>query len=67
MYLSDVYLTKQTWQSFFRAREARKSHQRRKRKGENEKARRKKGGEEKKAMVALLLFIMATLEIVFDR
>ena len=27
---------------------------------------RKKGGEEKKAMVALLLFIMATLEIVFD-
>ena len=35
-------------------------------KGEKERARRKKGGEEKKAMVALLLFIMATLEIVFD-
>ena len=53
-------------QSFLRAREARKSHQRRKRIGENEKSRRKKGGEAKKAMVALLLFTMATLEI-FDR
>ena len=30
-----------------------------------EKARRKKRGEEKKAMVALLVFIMATLEIMF--
>ena len=29
--------------------------------------RRKKGEEEKKAMVALLVFIMATLEIVFGR
>ena len=28
---------------------------------------RKKGGEEKKAMVALLNFLMATLEIVFGR
>ena len=27
-----------------------------------ERARRKKGGEEKKAMVAILVFIMATLE-----
>ena len=32
-----------------------------------ERARRKKGGKEKKAMVALLVFIMATLEIVFGR
>ena len=30
-------------------------------KGEKEKARKKKGGEEKKGMVALLVFIMATL------
>ena len=30
-------------------------------KGGKEKARKKKGGEEKKAMVALLVFIMATL------
>ena len=29
--------------------------------------RRRKGGEEKKAMVALLVLIMATLEIVFGR
>ena len=36
-------------------------------KGEKERARRKKGGEQKKAMVALLVFIMATLEIVFSR
>ena len=35
-----------------------KEKERRKRK----RARRKKGGEEKKAMVALLVFIMATLE-----
>ena len=34
---------------------------------EKKKAGRKKGGEEKKAMVALLVFIMATLEIVFVR
>ena len=33
-------------------------------KEKKERARRKKGGEEKKAMVALLVFIMATLEIV---
>ena len=32
-----------------------------KKKGEKERARRKKGGEEKKVMVALLVFIMATL------
>ena len=32
---------------------------------EKERARRKKVGEEKKAMVALLVFIMATLEIMF--
>ena len=30
-------------------------------------ARRSKGGEEKKVMVALLVFIIATLEIVFGR
>ena len=35
--------------------------------GEKERARRKKRGEEKKAMVALLVFIMATLEIGFGR
>ena len=35
-----------------------KEKERRKRK----RVRRKKGGEEKKAMVALLVFIMATLE-----
>ena len=35
-----------------------KEKERKKRK----RARRKKGGEEKKAMVALLVFIMATLE-----
>ena len=40
---------------------------RRKRKGKRERARRRKGGEEKKAMAALLVFIMATLEIVFGR
>ena len=33
-------------------------------KGEKERAKRRKG-EEKKAMVALLVFIIATLEIVF--
>ena len=38
-----------------------------KRKGEKERARRKKGGEEKKARAALLVFIMATLEVVFGR
>ena len=38
-----------------------KEKERRKRKSE------RKGGEEKKAMVALLVFIMATLEIVFGR
>ena len=38
-----------------------------KRKGGKERVRRKKGGEEKKAMAALLVFIMATLEIVFGR
>ena len=27
----------------------------------------KKGGEEKKAMVALLIFVMATLEVIFGR
>ena len=34
-------------------------------KGEKERARRKTGGEEKKAVVALLVFIMATLELLF--
>ena len=34
-------------------------------KGEKERARRKRGGEEKKAVVALLVFIMATLELLF--
>ena len=34
---------------------------------EKERAKRKKGGEEKRAMVALLVFIMATLELVFGR
>ena len=34
-------------------------------KGEKERAKRRKGGEEKKAIVALLVFIIATLEIVF--
>ena len=34
---------------------------------EKKKAGRRKGGEEKKAMVALLVFKIATLEIVFDR
>ena len=43
------------------------NHQRRQRKGKKERARRKKGGKEKKTMVALLVFIMATLEIVFGR
>ena len=51
----------------FCAREAPKSHRRRKRKGEKERAKRGKVGDEKKAMVALLVFIMATLEIVFSR
>ena len=32
---------------------------------EKETARRRKGGEEKKAMVALVVFIIVTLEIVF--
>ena len=32
-----------------------------KRKGEKERSRRRKGGEEKKGMVALLVFIIATL------
>ena len=31
------------------------------------KARRRKGGEEKKAMLTFLVFIIATLEIVFGR
>ena len=39
-----------------------KAKERRKR-----RARRRKGGKEKKAMVAHLGFIMATLEIAFDR
>ena len=43
------------------------NHRKRKRKGENERARRRKRGEEKKSMAALLVFIMATLEIVFGR
>ena len=39
-----------------------------KRKGERKRAERKKGGEEtKKAMVALSVFLMATLKIVFGR
>ena len=33
----------------------------------NKRARRRKGGKEKKAMVVHLGFIMATLEIAFDR
>ena len=36
-------------------------------KGEKERTRRRKGAEEKKAMVALLVFIIATLERVFGR
>ena len=40
-----------------------KEKERRKRKSEEIR----KGGEEKKAMVALLVFIIATLEIVFGR
>ena len=47
----------------FCAREAPKSRRRRKRKGEKERAKRWKVGDGKK-MVALLVFIMATLEIV---
>ena len=43
------------------------SNELRKRKGEKERARRRKGGEEKQAMVALLVFIIPTLEIVFGR
>ena len=39
----------------------------RKRKKEKETERRKKGGVEKKAMVALLVFMMASLEITFGR
>ena len=38
-----------------------------KERGGKERTRRKKGGGEKKAMVALLVFIMATLDIVFGR
>ena len=34
---------------------------------EKKKARRRKGGEEKKAMLTFLVFIIATLEIVFGR
>ena len=45
----------------FCAREAPKSHRRRKRKGEKERAKRRKVGDEKKAVVARLVFIMATL------
>ena len=37
-----------------------------KEKGKKERARRRKGGEEKKALVALSVFIIATLKIVFD-
>ena len=38
------------------------------RKGKIERGRRKKGGEgEKKAMVALLVFMLTSLEIVFER
>ena len=51
----------------FCAREAPKSRRRRKRKGEKERAKRSKVGDEKKAMVALLVFIVATLAIVFSR
>ena len=36
-------------------------------KGKKERARRRKGGEEKKALVALSVFIIATLKIVFGR
>ena len=39
----------------------------RKRKKEKVRARREKGGEAKKTMDVLLVFIMAALEIVFDR
>ena len=43
-----------------------KSHQGRKSKGENDRARRKKGGGEKqKTVVALLVFIMATMMAYF--
>ena len=36
-----------------------------KEKGKKERARRRKGGEEKKALVALSVFIIATLKIAF--
>ena len=36
-------------------------------KGEKARARRKKGGEEKQAMVALLVFIIASFEIAIER
>ena len=51
----------------FWAREAPKSHRWRKRKGEKERAKRRKVGDDKKEVFALLVFIMATLEIVFGR
>ena len=35
--------------------------------GKKERVRKRKGGREKKAMVALFVFIIATLEIVFAR
>ena len=38
-----------------------------KEKGKKERARRRKGGEEKKALVALSVFIIATLKIAFGR
>ena len=40
-------------------------HTTKERKGEKERTRSHKGGEEKKAMVALLVFIMATLEMYY--
>ena len=46
---------------------SRRSSKIRKRKGVKERARRRKGGEEKQAMVALLVFIIPTLEIIFVR
>ena len=36
-------------------------------KGRIKRARRKKGGEQKRAMAALLVFMLTSLEVVFER
>ena len=62
--ISSRFFLKRTWRKKERnfCPWDRKSHQRTKRKGQKEKARRKKGEErERKAMVALLVFLLATL------